>query len=301
MKTLVAAALLSAFAMPASALEGGSYAVGPQIFNPEVATPRYVHLDVDGNTIKATFIALYQPDAQMCADTGMCDPVWDGLVMQTNGTRIVSHEVLREDKVSDFPMADNYLNYDEALYFAPLMKAIDRNADDIVPLSYENLMRSIALVLNADVASRSLNGCELTQMSEIERSGGNDEFYSALDYYRALSDMLNLSRRYGPTFEMSEEDFKIAREVAAPYSRAASVMGLALTFVATAEEGEDGLAKSSEMADRILDGSFQTFDDIMAPVIDDLPAAAKLFANIAETYETMDLPEAVCADMTFGL
>ncbi len=301
MKSLVAAALISAFALPASALEDGSYAVGPQIFNPEVATPRYVHLDVDGNTIRATFVALYQPDADMCADTGMCDPVWDGLVMETNGTRIVSHEVLRDDKVSDFPIEGNPPNYDEALYFVPLMKAIDRNADDIVPMSYDNLMRTVALVLGADVSALRLDGCEIAQMSEIEQSGGNAEFYSALDYYRALMEMSHLATRYGPTYTMSEKDTEIAREVSAQYREAASVMSLSLNFVARADEYEDGLAKASEAADGLLANSFQSFNDIMSPVIADLPAAVQLYTNIVETYEMMDIAQAVCADMTFGL
>lgn len=301
MKSLFAAAMISAFALPASALEDGSYAVGPQIFNPEVATPRYVHLDVEGNTIKATFVALYQPDAQMCAETGMCDPVWDGLVMETNGTRVVSHQVLRDDKVSDFPVEGSFTNYDEALYFIPLMKAIDRSADDIVPMSFENLMRTVAFVVGVEVSARSLNGCEVTQMSEIEQSGGNAEFYSALDYYRALMEMSHLATRYGPTFTMSEKDTEIAREVSAQYREAASVMGLSLSLVGMADEYEDGLSRASEMADRMLGGSFQTYNDIMTPVIDDLPAAVQLFQNVAETYETTDITEAVCADMTFGL
>lgn len=301
MKSLVAAALISAFALPASALEDGSYAVGPQIFNPEVATPRYVHLDVEGNTIRATFVALYQPDADMCADTGMCDPVWDGLVMETNGTRIVSHQVLRDDKVSDFPVEGNSPDYDEALYFVPLMKAIDRNADDIVPMSYDNLMRTVALVMGADVSARSLDGCEIAQMSEIEQSGGNAEFYSALDYYRALMEMSHLATRYGPTYTMSEKDTEIAREVSAQYREAASVMSLSLSFVARADEYEDGLSRASEAADGLLANSFQSFNDIMSPVIADLPAAVQLYTNIAETYENADIAQAVCADMTFGL
>ncbi len=302
----LAFALCLAGATNATALPDGTYLISSGIFDPVAATPRYVHIDVHGNEIDATFLAFFSPDSYTCHTTDMCTGIWPGLQLTLTDDGIVATRT-RDDMISTSNALLNIDTLDDLLYVEPLvnfMQTADLSDDRIHPMSRDAALGLRGLIMSLDVSVQSLDGCDIRQLSQIEANGGHDRLQNALSYFQYNAEMADAYMSLSPHGLMTEAELDAAREKQLPFRARTVALGMITGETAKTGDFHAAMAIVFErpyMADMLTESSL-TPDDVIEPVADFMPNGISYFQEIAALRESgAEIVEAVCADITLGL
>lgn len=290
----------------ANALPDGSYLISSGIFDPVAATPRYVHVDVNGNEMDATFLAFFSPDSYTCHTTGMCTAIWPGLHMELTNDGIVATRT-RSDMISTSNALLNTDMADDLLYIDPLvnfLQTVDLSDDRIHPMSRDTALDLRGLVMSLEVSVRALDGCDIRQLSQIEAEGINDRLQNALTYFRYKAELADRHYLLSPHELMTDAELEAARAEQAPLRTQMAALGM--ITAETAKIGDFDTAVESVMdapfMAAMLDQSGLTADDIKALVPDFMPDGVAYYQNVVALKRSdTDIVEAVCADIALGL
>ncbi|OUD09547.1 hypothetical protein BVC71_06770 [Marivivens niveibacter] len=290
----------------ANALPDGSYLISSGIFDPVAATPRYVHIDVNGNEIDATFLAFFSPDSYTCHTTELCTAIWPGLHMELTDDGIIATRT-RSDMISTSNALLNSDMADDLLYIGPLvnfLKTAELDDDRIHPMSRDTALGLRGLIMSLDVSVSALGGCDIRQLSQIEEEGMTGRLQNALAYFRYQAELADLHYLLSPHELMTEAELDAARAKQLPIRTRMTVLGM--ITAETAKIGDFDTAVESVIEApfiaAMLDQSGLTADDIIALVPDFMPDGIAYYQNVvALKRSNTDIVEAVCADITLGL
>ncbi|OUD09548.1 hypothetical protein BVC71_06775 [Marivivens niveibacter] len=301
-RLLTALMMMWASTVSAYQLPDGGFLVSTTIFDTTKATPRYVHLQVSGGEIDATFIAFYLPDYSTCQQARMCFGIWQGLHLSPDANGIYRAERKRTDAISTVSMFPDLGYTDDDLYIRPLERFLNKltyGDTRISRLSLPNALRLRAMVLALDVSVNDMAGCEIAQMSLIERIGGYAPLDDALDVFNYIAILNYRKAQLETALQMLGVDSWTANQMGQLYGRPATAVRVAM---ALRGEAHDQGNPVEEPYNGIFADSPFTFEEVIAPVADQLDGAARYLREFERMMENqVFIADALCNDITLGL
>ncbi|TQS71360.1 hypothetical protein ERN12_09985 [Rhodobacteraceae bacterium] len=308
-------------ARAAMALPDGGFLLATPIIDTEAATPRYIHLQIDGPTITVTYASVFQPDADMCREHNHCDAYWDGLQLRyaqkDNQLRISDRNLTRDDKPSSANRVNGDPTADQRLYFEPLIRRLNNatvvgdaaggftllsETDDaptrFAPLPREGLDLLMAWVGTAGVSLNRLNYCEVPQFSQIYPLAQSQRFRNALTVFNEIRESSFAATRLVTQEDESDLEWQDRSAKQKQRSRPANILNQTINWVIRHPQDDP-----AEVMDRLLGPSAPSEVSVhvipMLPYIKDAADFKARLQKIRDAGTPLSAP--LCMDMTLGM